>query len=145
MSQTLTSNAVNSTDQTWKPPLWAVIAFTVFAATVTAIDFFLVYQGPFELHEKLTSYTGLSPSTFYMFALIGLGLYLFQKEKRSLMGFGSMMVLQILFGLYHQWLYLTNDIIAPRIHPYQMLYTIALPIFWLVALFHPYIRQKFSK
>ena len=151
MSQTLTSDAVNSNDQTWEPPMWALIAFTLFAVTVSIIEYGIE---SYELMKTINRYTGLFFAVHYMFSLIFVALYLYGRNRKNFFRgkptgaigtVGLMMVLQILFGLYHQWLYLTDDILAPNIHPSQMLYTIVLPIFWLVALFHPYIRQRFSK
>jgi membrane protease YdiL (CAAX protease family) len=156
MSQTLTSDAVNSNDQTWEPPMWGLIAFTLFAVTVIVLDFYLVYQGPYELHKKLSSYTGIAPSTFYLFSLIFVAFYLYGKNRKNFFRgkptgvigtVGLMMVSQILFGLYHQIMHAVSEdrFYKETFSPIQSIYTIVLPLLWLLVLFYPYIRQRFSR
>ena len=130
------------------PPKWALIAFTIFAISVTAFDFALVYWLPFKWREPLTAYTGITPSTFYMFSLIFVAFYAYDKNHKTLLNaIFSMMGLQILFGLYFQIMHLisSDEFYRNTFSPLQSLYTILLPMFWLMALFYPSLRQRFYR
>ena len=143
-------------NQKWTPPEWAIIAFTVFAIFVTAFDYALVYWLPYEWSIHVRAYTGISMSTFYMFSLIFVGLYLFGRNRTNVLKgdgtgtintVGFMMGLQILFGLYYQVMYLTSsdEFYKRGFHPIQSLYTIVLPMVWIMVLFYPQIRLRLHR
>jgi hypothetical protein len=120
--------------------LWIFAAFSVL---VVAADFTLLLFGPHRLHVAVVSLTGWEASAAYLGGLPCVWLLIRKRDLRGRTGITWILLIYIAFSVLEGFLFppraSTNPFLA--VHPYRLLWTVALPALWLLVLRSPRIRD----
>jgi len=126
-----------------------LLAYIIFAVVVTFTDFGLHLLAPESLQARLVPYTGWIASMCYAFTIFIAFMLVFQHKVRRFvrLGISFQLLLQIAYGV-HKILQMGGETFGNpylTISPWQCVWTIVLPSFWIIVLHSPrmnrYCRQ----
>ena len=121
--------------------------YAVFAVVATLFQTSLIFWKSSEVHLFVTSIAGSSPALGYMYGLFFVfsSIYVTDEKQRKKLRFGIIapLVLHIIFGLLSAFNHNGDYSNAyHQVSPWQPLFTIVLPLFWIVVLLSPRIVLK---
>jgi hypothetical protein len=124
----------------------ALLAYTVFAITVTFADFILLPFASESLHARLVPYTGWVASGSYTFTIFFAFALIFQQQRRStirLLGITLQLLIQIGYGAYQLSQMGRENFGNPylTINRWQPIWTILIPVIWLTVLHSPRMNR----
>lgn len=128
--------------------------FLVFSFAITLISYFINFESNKDLYESIIPYAGGSPGREYkmIFFFIILYSYIFRNHQKKLLIIRVMSVIYLVFSLYDgisDWTtILPEDYTNPnpylRYDSLSPLFTIALPLIWIVVITCSQLKDSFN-
>ncbi len=114
---------------------YGILALTIFAILVTAIDYTITFNGPISLKEKIVPFTGWGASAPYGSVIFFGVYYCIKRERKILYGIVAILALHICIGIVETLRPAREDFGNPwlMVSHWRPVWTIALPGLWLIV------------